>query len=94
MGHVRFSPNLGTGGRCSLRQRRREARAVFACTLPCGAAALLGSYRFAFARQRNDRIDLVAIEGPLRVIDQRLGEGEHDSLVNRDEAAAIRPDSF
>jgi hypothetical protein len=37
----------------------------FDAALPCGAAGLLGSYRFAFARQRNDRIDLVAIEGPI-----------------------------
>jgi hypothetical protein len=35
-------------------------------------------------------IDLGGVEGARRVIDQRLG----DSLANRDDAAAIRPESL
>jgi hypothetical protein len=38
--------------------------------------------------------DFGGVKGPLWMIDQRLRKGEHDSLVNRDEAAPIRPESF
>jgi hypothetical protein len=71
-----------------------EVRSRLGNPLPCHSAFLRVSYRFASERLRDHRIDLIAVEGPLRVIDQRLREGEHDSFVNRDEAAPTRPESF
>jgi hypothetical protein len=62
-----------------------QARGVFDGTLPCGAAGLLGSSRFARERLGDHRIDLIAVEGSLRVLDQRLGEGEHDGLIFLDD---------
>jgi hypothetical protein len=60
---------------------------------PFGAASTLGIFRFAFERLRNHRIDLFDVEGPLRMIDQRLREGEYDRFVLLDKCQSllIRP---
>jgi hypothetical protein len=87
MRHVRLGPNIGSG--VALLRQRGEARGVFNGALPCCAAGLLGSFRFAFERLRDHRVDLFAVEGPLRMIDQRLREGEHDWLVLLDDRQSL-----
>ena len=70
MDHVRFGPQHRKWRRCSVRQRRGEVLAVSDGAPPYGAAGLLGGQRFIRERRSSDVIDLVAIEGPLGMIDQ------------------------
>jgi hypothetical protein len=44
--------------------------------------SLLGCQRLACQRLRDHYVDLGGVKGALRMIEQRLREGEHDRLVH------------
>src|ERR1700726_375661 len=68
---------------------RGDLRNALSDLRPCGAAALLGGERLACKRLRDHCVDLGGVKSALRMIDQRLREGEHDRLVLLDECQSF-----